>query len=90
MFLNIGVLKNFLQVFSREHCKIFKNTVFQFDKVTVQYRASADLLFLIKNNVGWFPLKRFVDLFRVGYVISRKHFNTFLLINLQKTKSCLK
>ena len=33
---------------------------FHFDKVTIQYWASADLLFLIKNNVTWFLLKRFV------------------------------
>ena len=37
----------------------------QFDKVTVQWWASADLLFLIKTkNVGWFLLKRFVDLIK--------------------------
>ena len=41
-----------------EYCKIFKNRVFiekncffQFDKVTVQYLASADLLFLIRNTM---------------------------------------
>ena len=27
-----------------------------------------------KHNVGWFLLERFVDLFRVCYVISRNHF----------------
>ena len=37
-------------------------------------------LFNQKHNVGWFLLKRFVDLFRVRY-ISRSHSNTFLLIN---------
>ena len=50
---------------------------FQFDKVTVQYWASTDLLLLIKNTVGWFPLKGFVDLLRVCYIISRNHSNTF-------------
>ena len=38
-----------------------------------------------KHNVEWFLLKRFVDLFRVCYIISRNDSNTFLLINLQKT-----
>ena len=28
MFFKIGVLKSFTQVFSREYCKIFKNSVF--------------------------------------------------------------
>ena len=46
MFFKIGVLKNFMQVFFREYCKIFKNSIFienlrggsffQFDKVIVQ------------------------------------------------------
>ena len=61
---------------------------FQFDKVTVQHWASADLSFLIKNNVGWFLQKRFKDLFKVRYIVSRNHSNTFLLINLQKSKTC--
>ena len=54
--------------------------------------ASVDLLFLIKNNVGWFLLKRLVDLVRVRYahIISRNHSNTLLLINLQKAKTCPK
>ena len=81
------VLKNFTQVFPCEYCKIFKNTVFienlwwllfQFDKVTVKYWASADLLFSIKNAM-WEQC-----------TISRNHSNTFTLINLQKTKTCPK
>ena len=42
--------------------------------------ASVDLLFLIKNDVGWFLL-RFVDLVIVCYlhIISRNHSNTLLL-----------
>ena len=60
---------------------------FQFDKVTVQHWASVNLLLLIKNQLGWFLLKRFVDL-RVCYIITKNHSNTFLLINLQKTKTC--
>ena len=42
-------------------------------------------LFGKSSNVGWSLLKRFVR-----YIISRNHSNTFLLINLQKTKSCPK
>ena len=51
--------------------------------------ASVDFLFLIKINVGWFLLIRFVDLLRVSHlpVIIRNHFNTLLLIHLQKTKT---
>ena len=65
----------------------------QFDKVTVQWWPSADLLFLIKTkNVGWFLLKRFADMVRKCYlhIICRNHSNTILLINLQKTKTCPK
>ena len=42
-----------------------------------------------KLNVGCF-LKRVVDLVRVSFLhtISRNHSNMFLLINLQKTKTC--
>ena len=59
-FFKIDVLKIFTQVFSHECCKIFKSSIFiensggcffQFDKVTVQYWASADLLVLIKNTM---------------------------------------
>ena len=35
--------------------------------------------------MGWFLIKRFVDLFRVCYVISRDHSSTFFLVNLQET-----
>ena len=37
----------------------------------------ADLLFLIKNNEGWFLVRRFVDLLKVSALdfISRIHFN---------------
>ena len=40
-----------------------------------------------KHNIGWFLL-RFVDLLRVFslHIIGRNHSNTFLLINMQKTK----
>ena len=52
--------------------------------------ASIDLLFLIKNNVGWFLLKSFEDLVRVRYlqIISINHSHTRLRISLQKTKTC--
>ena len=42
-----------------------------------------------KHNVGWFLVRRFVDLVRVIslHMISKNHSNTFLLINMQKTKS---
>ena len=64
----------------------------QFDKVTVQYRASANLLCFIKNNVGWSLLKGFVDTVRVCplNIINRNHSNTFLFTNLQKRKACSK
>ena len=47
---------------------------------------------LIKSNVGWFLLKRFVDLVIVRFLhmISRSHSNTLLLMDVQKTKSCPK
>ena len=42
-----------------------------------------------KPNMGWF-LQRFVDLLRVCFLraSSRNYFNKFLLINLQKAKTC--
>ena len=47
---------------------------------------------LVTTNVGWFLLRRFVDLLNICPldIISRNHSNTFLLINPQKTKSCPK
>ena len=58
-----------------------------------KYWASADLLFLIKNSLECFQPRRFVvDLFRICslHIINRNHSNTFLLINLQKAKTCPK
>ena len=45
-----------------------------------------------KQYVGWFLLKKFVDLVRVCYVhiISRNHSSMLSLINLQKRKTCPK
>ena len=79
---------------------VFKASALEslFNKVTNNffYRtplvASVDLLFLIKNNMGWFLLKSFVDMVRVRYfhIISRNHSNMLLLISLVKTKTCPK
>ena len=75
-----SVFNKVTQVFSCEYFEIFMNNFF--------YRtppvASVDLLHLIKNNVGWFLLKRFIDLLRVPslHIISRNYFNPLLLINL--------
>ena len=58
-----------------------------------KYWASTDLLFLIKNSLECFQPRRFVvDLFRICslHIINRNHSNTFLLINLQKAKTCPK
>ena len=45
-----------------------------------------------KHNVWWFLLKGVADIVRVSsfHIISRNHSNAFLLINLQKTKTCSK
>ena len=60
MFLKIGVLKNFTQIFPVNVTKfsraafLYKTSggcFFQFDKVTIQYWASVNLLFLIKNTM---------------------------------------
>ena len=72
------------QVFSCEYGEIFTNSFFHRTPPVV----SVHLFFLIKNNVEWFLLKRFVDFVMVRYlhIISRNHCNMLLLINLQKTK----
>ena len=45
-----------------------------------------------QKNVGWFVLKRLIDLTSLSYlpIISRNNSNTLLMINLQKTKTCPK
>ena len=50
------------------------------------------IISLIKNNAGWFQRKSFINLCKVCslYIINRNHSNTFLLINIQKTKTCSK
>ena len=42
-----------------------------------------------KHDMGWFLLRRFVDLVRLYslLIISRNHSNTFLLLDLQKNRS---
>ena len=59
-------------------------------KVSNKYWAS---LLNQKHNVGWFQLRRFLDLVRVYSLLitSRNHSNTFLLLDLQKnrSKTCL-
>ena len=98
MLFKIVVLKNFTQVFSREYCKHFKNSVFienlrwLFFSVWLSNCAALGICrssrLNQKRNVGWFLLKRFVNLFRVRYITSWNHSSMFLLINLQKTKTC--
>ena len=99
MFFKIVALKNVTQLFSHDY-KIFKNSVFignlQWLFFSVRLINCSGLaiswpsLLNQKHNVGWFLLKRLADLFRVRYIISKNHSNTFLLINLQKTKTSLK
>ena len=93
------------QVFSYEHCEIFKDSFLyrtttyggcfcKFDKVASCSVLGIWRISLInqKNNIGWLLLKRFVHLCRAFslHIISRNHSNTFLLINMQKTKTCSK
>ena len=43
-----------------------------------------------KHNVGWFLLRKFVDLLRVSslHIINRNHSNKLFLLDLQKAKAC--
>ena len=85
------------QVLSCEYCKIFKKTYFE-----EHLRTAASALLIInlviiigsslvnqKHNLGWFLLRRFVDLVRIYslLIISRNHSNRFLLLDLQKNGS---
>ena len=56
--------------------RIFRNFYNSFINRTPPV-ASVDLLYLIKNKMGWFLLKRFVDLARVCYlqISSRNRFD---------------
>ena len=81
-------------VFSCEYCKIFNNTYFEkhlrtADSVLLIMKLIISIghLFLIKNMMGWFLLRKFVDLVRVySLLIIRNHSNTFLLVDLQKNR----
>ena len=72
---------------SCEYCKFFKNTYFEehlgtaasvllIIKLLIKYWTSVNL-FLIKNNMEWFLLQRFVDLVRIYFllIVSRNHSN---------------
>ena len=80
----------FKHIFFQEHLRAAAS-IFKSESQYYNYWASADLLFLIKNNVGWFLLRRFVDLIRVYSLLitSGNHSNRFM-IDLQKTKTCPK
>ena len=87
MFFKIGVLKSFTQVFSREYCKIFKNSVFMGKLWWLLFSvwwSNCSALSICrpsplnqKHNVGEFLQKRFADLFRVRYIISGNHSTRF-------------
>ena len=90
------------QLFSCDYCKAFKNCFFieqlrwlplLVDEITVQYQAICLRSLLDqKRNMGWFLLKMLLDINRVCYLhnISRNHSKPFLLINLEKAKTCPK
>ena len=93
------------QVFSCEHCEIFRNSFLyrtatfggcfcQFDKVAncAVLGICRPSLINQKYSVGWFLLKKIVYLCRACslHIIIRNHSNTFLLINMQKAKTCSK
>ena len=72
---------------SCEYCEIFKNIYFEehlqtaasvllIIKLLIKYWTSVNL-FLIKNNMEWFLLQRFVDLVRIYFllIVSRNHSN---------------
>ena len=71
---------------SCEYCKIFKNIYFEehlqttvsvllIIKLLIKYWASGNLFLIKKHNMEWFPLKRFVDLLRIYFllIISKNH-----------------
>ena len=86
----VNIAKFLRTAFFIEHLRCFC----QFDKVancSVSGICQATLINQ-KLNMGWFLLKRFVDLCRgcSSHIVSRNHSNTFLLINMQETKTCSK
>ena len=60
----------------------------QFDKVANCSILSICLAINQKYNMGWFLLKRFLHLCRASslHIVSRNHYNTLLLINMQEQK----
>ena len=84
----LGILQNFKEhLFRRTSAKGCFCT--SNNKVSNKYWAS----FLNqKHDVGWFLLKRFVDLVRLYslLIISRNHSKTLLLLGLQKNRSKVK
>ena len=91
MVSEVTVQKSSNYTFSQIEKAIVQKLVIGFSTVSSnhkvnKYWTSADLLFLIKNNVRWLLLKRFVDLVKLYSLdlICRNYSNTFLLINLQK------
>ena len=86
------------QLFSCEYCKAFRNCFFieqlrwlplLVDKITVQYQA---ICLRWSKTMGWFLLTMFLIINRVCSLhnISRNHSKPFLLINLEKAKTCPK
>ena len=90
-------------MFSCEYCEILKKTyleehlrmaasVLLIIKLVMEILGICQPLLNQKDNVEWFLPKWFADLVRVYFllIISGNHSNTFLIIDLQKTKTCPK
>ena len=90
-------------MFSCEYCEILKKTyleehlrmaasVLLIIKLVMEILGICQPLLNQKHNVEWFLPKWFADLVRVYFllIISGNHSNTFLIIDLQKTKTCPK
>ena len=67
----VNIAKFFRATYFQEHLRMAASALL------IKYRASANL-FLFKNNVEWFLLRRFVDLVRIYFIliISRNHSST--------------
>ena len=95
MFFKIGVLKNFKNVFSSEYCKIFNSIILEnFWWLFFSIRQSncsvlgicwPSLLYQ-KHSVGWFLLKRFVDMFRVRILLVETMQTRFCWLTCRKQK----
>ena len=83
--------------FNRKLEDKFKDGICAKSSVKLWFKSDGQVLsiyrpsFLNQKHVAWFLL-RFVDAFRVCslYIICKNYSSTFLLINLQKTKTCSK